>query len=101
MKPVLSILLVVFFATISKAQATKNTYSIDYIKADSLFLIETSYKPIEGSPRPQATVTAIFFKSLEELSKKAIELKRSADDSYYIAEQIQIELAKAKTSGKN
>lgn len=50
-------------------QAQNVSYSIECVRQDSFFLIETISQSFAGSPRPQEVVTALLFRDTSDLSK--------------------------------
>ena len=79
-----------FFLLFSVGLSAQNiTYKLEYLKADSMFLTETIFQPVEGSPRPQEVVTSLFFRDTLALNTFIETMQKDANNAELELKQVQ------------
>lgn len=87
MRSKIFILLICVLPIIAQSQSV--TYSLEWIRPDSFFLVENISQTFQGSPRPQEVTTAIPFRDTSQLSNFYLRIEAEAKDAYAEFQKIQ------------
>jgi hypothetical protein len=73
-------LLLIFSICAIMGSAQTVQYSIEFLKPDSIFVVERASQLSPESPRPQEIITSRLFRDTSELSAFALQLKTEAEN---------------------
>lgn len=109
-KAIFVILAIMALPFVAAAQKPQVRYEIEPAGRDSFYLVETVYRPIPGSTRPQELKTPVFFSDTTafvayvremktDFDNMEKDLKERADEAAFLAAKIRVIEDRARAAG--